>query len=230
MKLLKSLGVALVVVALGTLGIAYSGIYNVAASAPHGAVAKWFFSTTSHASIERRAEDIEVPDLADQALVQAGVNDFSSMCAGCHGAPGQKREAMGLGLNPPPPDLAESAEHMTPAELFWVTKHGIKMTGMPAWGASHDDEALWPVVAFMTTLPDLDAEEYRGLLARAVGMGHHTAPGAQADRVHDHSSDDHGEAVPAESLGEHDHSTHDHGDAMPDITEEPDDDGHDHKH
>lgn len=251
MKFLKIVGVALVVVALGTLGFAYSGTYDVAASSPHGAIANWYFSTISHASIERRAEDIEVPDLGDQALVRAGVNDFSSMCAGCHGAPGQAPAAMGQGLNPPAPDLAESAAHLSASELFWVTKHGIRMTGMPAWGASHDDDALWPVVAFMTMLPDLGADEYEALLANATGMGHHAAVDTHsaAGSEHDHSTHDHDESAPAESANEHDHitqdrdesapaeranehdhSTQDHGDAMPEKTEEPEDDGHAHKH
>jgi len=68
-----------------------------------------------------------VPNLNDDSLVFAGVNDFNEMCLGCHGAPGQSPKAMGLGLNPPPPDLVESALEMSPAELFWVTKYGIKI-------------------------------------------------------------------------------------------------------
>jgi mono/diheme cytochrome c family protein len=213
MKFLKTAGAIMIVVALGILGTAYSGVYNVAASSPHSTIVNWFFSTISHASVERRAEDIEVPELEDHALVLAGANDFSSMCAGCHGAPGKEPEAIGQGLNPPAPDLARSAAHLSTAELFWVTKHGIRMTGMPAWGASHDDDALWPVVAFMATLPELGADEYQALLASAAGMGHHATTDAAS-----------------ESASEHDHSAHDHGDAMPEKPEEPEDDGHAHKH
>lgn len=88
--------------------------------------------------MERRASEIDVPNLDDEELALAGVSDFAGMCAGCHGAPGQEPEAMGQGLNPPAPDLAESAAHMTPAELLWVTKNGIKMTGMDLPLAAHD--------------------------------------------------------------------------------------------
>jgi hypothetical protein len=35
---------------------------------------------------------------------------------------------------------------------------GIKMTGMPAWGVTHDDELLWDVVAFVRKLPELTPE------------------------------------------------------------------------
>ncbi len=49
---------------------------------------------------------------------------------------------------------------MTAAELFWVTKNGIRFTAMPAWGPSHGDQGLWDVVAFLLTLPKLSAAEY----------------------------------------------------------------------
>jgi hypothetical protein len=76
---------------------------------------------------------------------------------------------------PSPPGLDHAAEHLTTAELFWVTKHGIKMTGMPAWGVTHDDEALWPVVAFVRNLPDMDAARCQDMLAQAKArhIGHH---------------------------------------------------------
>ncbi len=182
------------VVVIGVIvvtGFVYSGLYDVGASSPHSGFANWVMSTTMHASVDRRAKDIDVPNLDDEALQLAGINDFDSMCAACHGAPGQDPEAMGQGLNPPAPDLKESAAHSTAAELFWVTKHGIKMTGMPAWGASHDDEALWPVVAFMTLLPKLSADDYQAMLASAEGSGHHTADGDS----HSHSD------VANESIG-----------------------------
>ncbi len=146
MKVISVIFAVIAISLLGVFGFASLGFYDVSASSPHGGLVSWLLSTTSHASVERRAREIDVPDLDDVALTLAGVNDFAGMCAGCHGAPGQEPEAMGQGLNPQPPDLADSAAHMTPAELFWVTKNGIKMTGMPAWGATHEDEALWPVV------------------------------------------------------------------------------------
>ena len=173
MKVLVVFVVAAALVALGTLGFASSGLYDVSASSPHGRFSNWLLSTMSRASIVRRAGGVDVPDLGDDALVRTGANDFDAMCVGCHGAPGQAPEAVGQGLNPPAPDLAESAASLSPAELFWVTKHGIKMTGMPAWGATHDDDSLWPVVALLTKLPELDADSYRALLAGSEGMGHH---------------------------------------------------------
>lgn len=172
---------ALLLVA-GVVAFIYSGIYDVSASTPHGAVSSWILETTMHSSVERRAGQVEVPDLSDGSLVLAGVSDFEEMCVQCHGAPGKKPAAVGQGLNPPAPDLSESANEMTAAELFWVTKHGIKMTGMPAWGSTHEDDALWPVVALTTALPELDAAAYDELLSRAQGMGHHAGDAAEDAR------------------------------------------------
>lgn len=228
MKILIALLLAPIVVVLGAIGIAYSGLYNVAATEPHSGLVHWIFSTTSHASVERQASKIDVPDLTDESLVKAGVNDFEAMCVGCHGAPGVVPEAMGQGLNPPAPDLAESAAHMSPAELFWVTKNGIKMTGMPAWGATHDDDALWPVVALMTRLAGMDAAAYEALVASAEGMGHHAAGD-------DHDEHEHGVGEPETTTADqsepaHDHSTHEHKEKAPEKEEVPHDDGHDHEH
>ena len=218
---MKTIVMTLTVAALlligGAVAFMYSGIYDVSASTPHSAVSSWAMATTMHASVERGANEVDVPDLGSEELKLAGINDFESMCIGCHGAPGKERGPIGQGLNPPAPDLAESAAHMTPAELFWVTKHGIKMTGMPAWSATHADDALWPVVALMTALPALTAKTYAELLASAEGLGHHAGEAVE----HEHNADEqvHEQATTTAPNGatdtggapaEHDHRTHEH--------------------
>jgi len=219
MKLIRVLVVA-VIVGLGVIaGFIYSGLYDVSATSPHGGFANWLMSTTMNASVQRRAKNLSVPDLDDEALQLAGINDFDTMCAACHGAPGRDPQAIGQGLNPPAPDLAESSARRTAAELFWITKSGIRMTGMPAWGASHEDEELWPVVAFMTVLPGLSAEAYQSMLAGAAGSGHHAANGdshSHADAEIEsggHRGEDHPGQDQADNgeKPEHDHSSHSHG-------------------
>jgi mono/diheme cytochrome c family protein len=227
MKTATTLLIVSIVAMLGTIGFAYSGLYDVSASSSHSGFIDWLLSTTSHASIERRAGEIEVPDLENEDLVLAGINDFDSMCVGCHGGPGKDPEAMGQGLNPPAPDLAEEAAELTPAELFWVTKNGIRMTGMPAWGATHDDESIWPLVAFMTRLPELDALAYRELLASAEGQGHHAEDSSGEEHSHDETTESAGGEIHVHPDGsehlhevtaepeappEHDDSTHEHND------------------
>jgi cytochrome c553 len=67
---------------------------------------------------------------------------------------------------PPPPPLEKAAHEWTPNELFWIIRHGIKYTGMPAWPAENRWDEVWPVVAFLQRLPQMTPEDYRTL---AVG-------------------------------------------------------------
>lgn len=213
MKVILVVIVTVLVLVLGLVGFAYSGWYDVSASSQHSGVVSWLLSTTSRASVERRASEIQAPDLGSREMQLAGASDFDAMCAGCHGAPGRERDPIGQGLNPTPPDLSEHAGDMTPAELFWVTKHGIRMTGMPGWGATHSDDEMWPVVAFMTELPRIDAARYDAMLERAEaqGNGHH------GDASHDHTTGQadgtgaNGAAEPSnEPPTDEDHDHHDH--------------------
>ncbi len=231
MKILYAFTAAAAIAAAAAIGFAYSGLYDASARTTHWGLTHWLLSTTSHRSIERRAAGISPPDLDDPALARAGVNDFNAMCSGCHGAPGQAPAPMGQGMNPPPPDLSESARHMSAAELFWVTKNGIRMTGMPAWGVTHDDAELWPVVAFMKLLPELDEDGYQALLAAAEGMGHHAAHAAGGEHAHT------GDGVPtAHAHDHHDHADHMHSNHLdgedhaesPQATPEPAGAEHDH--
>jgi cytochrome c553 len=64
---------------------------------------------------------------------------------------------------PPPPDLGERARTRTEAQLFYVVKHGIKMTGMPAWPAQQRDDEVWAMVAFVRRLPGMGRDEYERL-------------------------------------------------------------------
>jgi len=74
-----------------------------------------------------------------------------------------KRTEISQGLYPRAPELRRGSR-LTPAEEFWVVKHGVKMTGMPAWGVTHNDELLWDVVAFLRKLPELTADQYQTLV------------------------------------------------------------------
>jgi|HubBroStandDraft_6_1064221.scaffolds.fasta_scaffold07856_5 CopA family copper-resistance protein len=109
-----------------------------------------------------------------------GTEHYAAHCAVCHGAPGVPKGDIGRGLNPPPPDLAKNAPLYNPAELFWIVKHGIKMTGMPAW-SDHSDEELWATVAFLEKLPAMSEQEYAGLVMASMAHGGH----------HDHGAGDH---------------------------------------
>lgn len=187
MKTLKTLVFIAVLLLAGVVGYAYSGLFDVAASSKDGPVLHWVLETTREQSIERRAEGIAVPDLSPPPRAANGARAFDDMCAGCHGAPGRQPFTGAQDMNPAPPDLAKVAGDESPAELFWVIKHGIRMTGMPAWGATHTDDELWDVVAFLRELPDLSPERYERLAAAGSGHSHSDDHGHEAGTEGQHS-------------------------------------------
>jgi mono/diheme cytochrome c family protein len=139
---------------------AYSGIPDVSAVKPEGTIIDWILNTTKDHSIRSHAAGITIPSLKDSSFIAAGFEHYSEMCVACHGAPGKEPEELALGLNPPAPDLAVSTIDLSPAEMFLIVKNGIKMTGMPAWGTSHSDSAIWEIVAFLQRLQTLTPEAY----------------------------------------------------------------------
>ncbi len=138
-----------------------TGAYNVAATQPHLPIVRRQLAGIMDHSVETRAKDIQIPaGWDDAASVEHGAHEYVEMCEVCHGAPGVDRSHIGEGLYPKPPNLAHSADEFSPAELFWIAKHGVKDTGMPAFSESHDDATIWDMVAFMKKLPDMTPEEY----------------------------------------------------------------------
>jgi mono/diheme cytochrome c family protein len=149
-------------------GVGLSGVYNVAADAPHLAITRAILEFVRERSIDARAEDVKAPPLADPQMIADGAADYDAMCTGCHLAPGIAENEMRPGMNPKPPLLAARSE-TNASEDFWIIKHGIKMTAMPAWGMTHSDKEIWNMVAFLQKLPKLTPQQYRALAA----SGHH---------------------------------------------------------
>jgi mono/diheme cytochrome c family protein len=159
-------GAMLVLATAAAIGV-YAGLYNIAADVPHTQPIYWLFETVRDCSIAARARNIIVPDSLDDAnRMSRGAGQYAEMCSVCHLAPGMKRTEISRGLYPRAPELRRKTD-LTPAEQFWIIKHGVKMTGMPAWGVTHDDEMLWDVVALVRKLPELTPEQYETLVKNA---------------------------------------------------------------
>jgi mono/diheme cytochrome c family protein len=98
-------------------------------------------------------------------MVNEGAEHYALMCQSCHGAPGYEDTELAQGLDPKAPHLsrARGSDKFEAGEAFWITKNGIMMTGMPAWGKTHSDDKIWDIVAFLKKLPELGPEEYNKL-------------------------------------------------------------------
>lgn len=184
----------LALVWLVLVAVARTGAVDVAATADYLPGAHWFFSTLSERSIRRHAEAAvaageiaPAPEVTD-AMLRTGAVHYRAMCVVCHGAPGKERGELGQGLKPKPPDLSHAAREMNEAEILWVVDHGIRHTGMPAFGATHGDEELQAITAFVERLDGMSPEDYTRLTGGEPGA----APaGGEAAAEPDHGHGDH---------------------------------------
>lgn len=172
---MKILIISAVVAILAGGAFIYSGIYPIGADNEHLPIVYSLLETTREQSVERASEDIPVPNLDDPELLLSGGADYNDMCASCHLQPGVKSSDMSIGLYPKPPNLSENKEedsHNHGDKLsearkhFWIIKHGIKASGMPAWGLTHDDKRIWAMVAFIQRMPKLTEDQYQIITAR----------------------------------------------------------------
>lgn len=176
MRTVIALLVLLLLVILGCIGFIYSGIYNVAATDHHWGLTHQILEIARTRSVRAHAAGIKAPTGFDNPdKLAMGVEHFAAHCAVCHGGPGVPKGDIGKGLYPPAPDLAHAGTRLSDAEMFWVIKNGIKMTGMPAW-ADHSDAEIWATVAFLKKLPGMTPEEYGKLIMSAMGHGGHQPP------------------------------------------------------
>lgn len=157
------IGSLLVILVIVTGIFIYAGFFDVAADKPHSDAVYRLLQTIRLRSIATRASDAVPTDLADPKRIAAGAAQYAEMCSGCHLGPGVKRTEISRGLYPRAPELKRGSR-LTSAEEFWVLKHGIKMSGMPAWGVTHNDELLWDIVAFLQTLPNLTTDQYQAVV------------------------------------------------------------------
>lgn len=193
MKLVAWLLGLLVLVVTGAVVFVWSGAFNIAADEPHWPLTAWLMETARDRSIAARASDVIVPALEDESQIRGGAGNYDAMCAGCHLKPGVERTEAGAGLYPPPPDLTKRRADDA-ARAFWIIKHGIKMSGMPAWGKSMGDEYIWGMVAFIQQLPDLSRYRYDELVEASGGHQHGDAEAVPQEKNTD--ADDHSRAPP----------------------------------
>lgn len=145
----------------------YTGVYSIGADAPHW---KWVYNTLDtlrDRAITHHARDIVPPaDLNSPKRIEAGAGLYAEMCTGCHLGPGVEKSEMSQGLYPPAPELARGSDRSA-AEQFWIIKHGVKLSAMPAWGKTHNDQLVWDMAAFVRQLPKMTPEQYKAALASA---------------------------------------------------------------
>jgi mono/diheme cytochrome c family protein len=118
-----------------------------------------------------------------------GAKEYEEHCAFCHGGAKAKISPMRTKFNPPVPQLINRVPHDPDSWLFWVTKHGVHMTGMPSWDGVLSDDEMWKIVAFVKNSKQLPPE------VQSVWQSMATNPG----EIEEHTPEQHEQqAAPAQ--------------------------------
>jgi mono/diheme cytochrome c family protein len=174
MRFFAGLVTALIVIVAAAALAAWT--FDIAASVPDTAVEFKILHSIMRNSVRMRAGTDERETWSEEE-VRKGFKDYDEMCIVCHSAPGRERRPISNGMRPQPPDLAETSKQWTSAQLFWIIKNGIKMTGMPAFGSSHNDEQIWSIVGFVRRLPQISPNDFRSMESKIGSTGEHEGEG-----------------------------------------------------
>ena len=168
MRLLAAIGALGIIGAIGAAIFFFGGFYNVGGTAYEPSIVKWALIHVREASVKRYAGVTGSVNLDEPAIVQAGAKAFAARgCVNCHGAPGATWQKFSEGLRPDPPDLSDVAKEREPAQIFWVIKNGINMTGMPSFGMiGVEDKEIWSIVAFVKKLPNVSEADFKAWSAQ----------------------------------------------------------------
>jgi cytochrome c553 len=164
------------VLVIGSFLVAASGIIPIKASSGHWAITAWLLHFAMQRSVATYTLGLQVPALDDPKLMLRGAGHYETGCRPCHGSPELREPKIAQGMTPYPPYLPPRIPEWAPEELFYIVKHGVKFTGMPAWPTQQRDDEVWGMVAFLLRFPGLNTEEYRQLVHGEAGMSGEVPP------------------------------------------------------
>ena len=169
--------VTLLAIGVGAIGITHLGLYPIGADNPPGAIERALASRAMDVYAEKHKPEGPNPTEITPANLTEGAKEYEEHCAFCHGGAKAKVSPMQDKFSPPAPQLINKIPHDDDAWLFWVTKHGVRMTGMPSWSGVMSDEEMWKVIAFIKhsdKLPPETAAAWQQLASEPGEIEEHT--------------------------------------------------------
>jgi len=154
-KILSGAVLMLVILLLSALAVMRLGLMPANADGTHSSLEARIMPLALHASIARHASADTNPISVNEENLQAGVSTYKAMCSRCHSTPAGNPSVYGQSFYPPAPQLLGGMSNYTDSQLFWLIKHGIRNTGMPAWGAMLSDDEIWQIVSLLKNAQDL---------------------------------------------------------------------------
>jgi mono/diheme cytochrome c family protein len=110
------------------------------------------------ASVDRYAPKATNPLQASTDNLVAGATVYEEHCAMCHGDPARPTSPVGRSLYPRAPQFVSDAADMGDSDNYYITEHGVRWTGMPAWKSVLSDKDIWEVVTFIGHMGNLPPE------------------------------------------------------------------------
>ncbi|HVB34634.1 MAG TPA: cytochrome c [Patescibacteria group bacterium] len=148
-RFLLGVVVGILLVAGGAFFYFTTGMAPAAATAAPMPFEKFFAGADLHARIRREAPKAAPPQIpATPENLLAGAMIYKKNCAFCHGLPNSKSSEEGHGMYPHAPQLFTPRGMVTddpPGITYWKVRNGIRLTGMPSFGASLTYQQMWKV-------------------------------------------------------------------------------------
>jgi thiosulfate dehydrogenase len=138
------------------------GLAHVQADVNPAAWESRLMSFAVHASIRRNVPKTQNPfPPTDENLIAGGIL-YVDGCAGCHGQPA-KSPRRNLPEYSRPPKFAQDASPYSEPEMFWIIKHGVRRSGMSAYGPFYSEKEMWTLAAFVKRMQNLSPAVLQGI-------------------------------------------------------------------
>jgi mono/diheme cytochrome c family protein len=142
-----------------------AGYMPVNADIKPGKIETYLATHAFDKSVERQAPKVKNPLQPTEEVLSRGMVSYTMNCALCHGSPAKKGPTIGESAYPPAPQFTEDAPDRPDYENFWIVKHGVRYTAMPAWGKMMNDDEIWALATFLghwNNLPPALKNKFQG--------------------------------------------------------------------
>jgi thiosulfate dehydrogenase len=146
---------AFLVVLLAVFCYVRLGFFDPRADVEVGGLESKIAMPSLDAAVDRHAPEVQDPiQLTDDNLI-AGMKIYQEDCASCHGDVHRPHGTLADAFYPRAPQFAEDAPDMPENQNFYIIEHGIRLSGMPAWKDTLNNQQLWQVTAFLSHMDKL---------------------------------------------------------------------------
>jgi mono/diheme cytochrome c family protein len=153
---------AYVFAALVFASAAWLGVLPVQADAVPSRLEAVALGAALRAAVGRHAPGGPNPVPASEQNLFEGAKLYRQMCSSCHSLSAGSPNDYGQSFYPPAPNLPQRGTQYSDTQTFWIVKHGIRNTAMPAWNKLLSDAEIWQLVTliksprgFMDIIPEI---------------------------------------------------------------------------